>query len=75
MQKIIARSIPIFLANFATFKPKNFLVAEQLVVWQPSTHKLKIGKIRDMVFLSFEHIPRLLCKDGISEGGGGSAYP
>ena len=73
MQKMIVRLIPILPANLATCE-ENLIVCAY--VWTPINRKPKIGKISDIVFLSFPHIAHLLCKDGhFSVGGLESAYP
>ena len=58
----------IFSCKFCHFWRKLFFCAS---FWMLITQKLEIWY---MIFLSFRHIV-LLCKDGNSWGGGGSAYP
>ena len=62
--KSITRSILIFPENLAAFEENLIFWAHFWTFWTPITRKLKIGKTWYMVFLSFQHIAHLLCKDG-----------
>ena len=62
-----------FSVNLATFE-YLFFVAEWLPLWRPITEKLKIGKIWNMIFHSFQHIAHLLWKYGHFWGGCGGLH-
>ena len=71
MQKIIVGSIPIFPINLATFEQNKIICSRKGSSFKLKLfHNSKIGKIWNRIFHSIQHIHRLLCKDGTSEGGG-----
>ena len=62
--KNIVWSIRIFPVKLATSEENLIFCTSFWTFWTAKTHKLKIGKIWDIIFHSFLHIAHLLCKDG-----------
>ena len=54
----------IFPADLATFEENLVFCASFWTFCTPITPKQKIGIILDMIFILFQHIAHILCKDG-----------